>query len=87
MSTINGTQDNQSETVFGISCQTPRNGPILQREVINADKIYNVDWWKSRFGHIWAPSVFARMITIMERSAGLAAREVVNFIGVAWRDG
>ena len=87
LATINGTKDNQSETVFGISCQTPRNGVHLQREVVQADKIYNVDWWKSRFGHIWAPSVFARMITIMERSAGLAAREVVNFIGVAWRDG
>lgn len=87
LATINGTSDAQPETVFGISCQIPRNGPNLQREVVNGEKIYNLEWWKSKFGHIWDAGRFARMITIMERSAGLAAREVVNFVGVAWRDG
>lgn len=87
LATINGTPDNQPETVFGVSCQTPRNGNLLQREVIQGDKIYNLDWWKGRFGHIWKPAQFARMVTILERSADLAAKEVVNFVGLAWRDG
>ncbi len=87
LATVNGTPDSQAEVVFGISCQTPRNGALLQRDVVTGDKIYNLEWWKYRFGHIWKPAQFARMITIMERSADLAARDVVNFIGVAWQDG
>lgn len=87
LSTINGTKDSQPETVYGISAQTPRGGVKLQREVINGDKIYNLDWWKSKFGMIWKPAQFTRMLTIMERSADLAAKDVVNFVGLAWRDG
>lgn len=86
LSTINGTPDNQPETVFGISCQLARNGPVLQREVITGDKLYNLEWWKAKFGHIWNPAKFARMVNILERSADLAAREVVNFVGLAWRN-
>jgi hypothetical protein len=87
LSTINGTRDSQPETVYGISAQTPRGGNKLQREVINGDKIYNLDWWKSKFGMIWKPAQFTRMLTIMERSTELAAKDVVNFVGLAWRDG
>lgn len=87
LSTINGTTDSQPETVYGITAQTPRGGYKLQREVINGDKIYNLDWWKSKFGMIWNPAKFTRMLTIMERSADLAAKDVVNFVGLAWRDG
>lgn len=86
LATINGSIDAQSETVYGISVQLPRSGSQLQREVIQGEKIYNLDWWK-RLGPIWKPAQFTRMLTIMERSADLAAREVVNFVGIAWRDG
>ncbi|EEG08193.1 toprim domain-containing protein [Pseudogulbenkiania ferrooxidans] len=85
LSTINGMPDNQPETVFGISCQLARNGPHLQREVVTGDKLYNLEWWKAKFGHIWNPAKFARMVNILERSADLAARDVVNFVGLAWR--
>lgn len=86
LATINGSIDAQPETVYGISVQLPRGGAHLHREVINGDKIYNLDWWK-RLGPVWKPAQFSRMLTIMERSADLAARDVVNFVGMAWRDG
>lgn len=86
LATISGMPDNQPETVFGISCQLARNGPVLQREVITGDKLYNLEWWKAKFGHIWNPAKFARMVNILERSADLAARNVVNFVGLAWRN-
>ncbi|WP_230368856.1 hypothetical protein [Paludibacterium denitrificans] len=87
LSTINGTPDSQPETVFGISAQMARHGNTLQRAVITDDKLYNLEWWRSRFGHIWKPAQFARMINILERTADLGARDVVNFVGLAWRDG
>jgi hypothetical protein len=87
LATINGTPDNVPDVVFGVSCQTARHGAILQRKVVRDDKLFNVEWWKTAFGAIWNPGRFSRMINILERSAGLGARNVANFIGVAWKDG
>ncbi|WP_011298355.1 toprim domain-containing protein [Cupriavidus necator] len=87
LATINGTPDNQPETVFGISAQVPRHGAVLQREVVGNDKLYNHEWWRGKFGHIWLPAQFSRMVTVLERAADLGARDVVNFVGLAWRGG
>lgn len=87
LATINGTPDHQPETVFGISAQLARHGVTLQREVATDDKLFNLEWWKGRFGAIWKPAQFQRMINLMERAAHLGARDVVNFVGLAWRDG
>jgi len=87
LATINGTPDTQPETVFGISAQVPRHGVTLQREVVGNDKLYNLEWWRGRFGHIWMPGQFARMVNVLERAADLGARDVVNFVGLAWRGG
>lgn len=87
LATINGTPDTQSETVFGISAQTPRHGSLLQREVVDDRQLFNLEWWRSRFGAIFKPAQFQRMLNILERSADLASRDVVNFVGIAWRDG
>ncbi len=85
LATINGSTDTQPEEVYCISVQQPRR-ITLTREVIQSEKLYNLDWWK-RLGPVWKPAQFTRMLTIMERSADLAARDVVNFVGLAWRDG
>lgn len=87
LATVNGTPDNQPETVFGISAQVPRHGAVLQREVVGNDKLYNHEWWRGKFGHIWMPAQFSRMVTVLERAADLGARDVVNFVGLAWRGG
>jgi hypothetical protein len=87
LATINGTPDTQAETVFGISAQAPRHGALLQREVVDDRMLFNQEWWRSRFGAIFKPNPFMRMINILERGADLNARDVVNFVGLAWRDG
>jgi len=87
LATINGTPDNQPETVFGISAQLARHGVNLQREVVTDDKLFNLEWWKGRFGAIWKPAQFLRMVNVLERAADLGARDVVNFVGLAWRAG
>jgi len=87
LATINGTPDTQSETVFGISAQTPRHGATLQRQVVDDHMLFNLEWWRSRFGAVFKPQPFMRMITVLERAADIGARDVVNFVGLAWRDG
>jgi hypothetical protein len=87
LATINGAPDTQPETVFGVSAQVPRHGATLQREVVSDDRLYNLEWWRGKFGHIWMPAQFARMVNVLERTAHLGARDVVNFVGLAWRAG
>jgi hypothetical protein len=87
LATINGSPDTQAETVFGISAQAPRHGSILQREVVDDRMLFSQEWWRSRFGAIFKPNPFMRMLNILERAADLNAREVVNFVGLAWRNG
>ncbi|MBK0415888.1 toprim domain-containing protein [Chromobacterium haemolyticum] len=87
LATISGAADHQPETVFGVSAQLARHGVTLQREVATDDKLYNLEWWKSRFGAIWKPAQFQRLVNLMERAADLGARDVVNFVGLAWKAG
>lgn len=86
LATIDGTPDTQPETVFGVSAQMPRHGNELQRRVADDQKLFNLEWWKANFGAIYKPKEFQRMLNILERAAGLGARDVVNFVGLAWRD-
>lgn len=87
LATLSGQPDAQPETVFGVSAQVPRHGATLQREVVTDERLYNLEWWRAKFGQVWMPQQFTRMITVLERTAHLGARDVVNFVGLAWRDG
>ncbi|MFU1906020.1 toprim domain-containing protein [Bordetella avium] len=85
LATLSGQPDTQPETVFGVSAQVPRHGATLQREVVSDERLYNLEWWRAKFGQVWMPQQFTRMITVLERTAHLGARDVVNFVGLAWR--
>lgn len=87
LATINGIPDSQCQTYFGISAQTARHGANLVRHVADEDKLHNLEWWGARFGAIWKPAQFKRMVNILERTADIGARDVVNFVGLAWRQG
>lgn len=87
LATLSGQPDTQPETVFGVSAQVPRHGAMLQREVVSDERLYNLEWWRAKFGQVWMPQQFTRMITVLERTAHLGARDVVNFVGLAWRAG
>lgn len=84
--TMTGDPDNQPAVYFAVSVQTPRHGATLQRRVMMDEQLHNIDGWK-KFGPVWIPSAFSRMINIMERTADLGARHAANFVGLAYRDG
>lgn len=85
-STMTGDPDQQPAVYFAVSVQTPRHGPVLQRRVMQDEQLHNIDGWK-KFGPVWIPSAFSRMVNILERTADLGARHAANFVGLAWRDG
>lgn len=84
-STMTGDDDQAPTVYFAVSVQAPRHGAQLIRRVMLDDQLHNVDQW-GKFGPIWAPAPFKRMVNILERGADLGARKAVNFVGIAWRD-
>ena len=86
LSTMTGEVDAQPQVLFSVSVQAPRHGANLQRRVFEDEQLHNVDQWR-KFGPVFQPSAFNRMVSILERSADLGARHAVNFVGLAWREG
>lgn len=84
--TMSGEDDAQPNTVFAVSVQTARHGAQLIRRVFNDDRLHNIEHWK-KLGPVFNPNRFARMITVLERSAECGARDALNFVGLAWRQG
>lgn len=85
-STMTGNQDNAPTTMFAVSVQTPRHGPVLQRVVVDDERVHNIEVWK-KLGPVFAPTPFSRMVNVWERAASIGARDAINFVGLAWRDG
>lgn len=85
-STMTGEADTSPRVQFAVSVQTPRAGNKLVRKVIEDEKVHNLDSWR-RFGPIFNPQAFLRMINVLERTADIGARRAINFVGLAWRDG
>lgn len=85
-STMSGEADAMPRVVFAVSAQVPRHGPVLVRRVLDDDRLHNLDQW-AKLGPIFIKPKFSRLLTILERTADLGAREAVNFVGLAWRDG
>jgi hypothetical protein len=83
--TMTGDDDQQPQVLFAASVQAPRHGNTLIRQVFDDQLLHNVDGWR-RFGPVFSPSAFSRMLSILERSAHLGERRAVNFVGLAWRD-
>ena len=79
-STMTGDADQAPTVYFAVSVQAPRHGAQLIRRVMLDDQLHNVDQW-SKFGPIWAPAPFKRMVNILERGADLGARRAANFVG------
>lgn len=85
-SAMSGEEDSQPNTLFSVTVQAPRHGAKLQRRVFQDEHLHNQEHWR-RFGPIFKPVPFARLLSILERAADLGARAAVNFVGLAWRDG
>lgn len=85
-SMMTGDIDHSPTVYFSVSVQTPRHGHRLTRKVLFDEQLHNTQQW-SKFGPVWQPAQFSRMITILERTAHLGERTAINFVGLAWRDG
>ena len=85
-SVMNGTVDHSPVTLFAVSVQTARHGPRLIKRVFEDEKLHNLNQW-GKFGSIYLPSQFNRLIDILERSAHLGKRDAINFVGLAWKQG
>jgi hypothetical protein len=85
-STMTGDTDHAPTVYFSATVQTARHGYQLTRKVFTDDQLHNIQQW-SKFGPIWAPQQFSRMVNILERTADLGARTVANFVGLAWLNG
>lgn len=85
-STMTGDRDTSPHTVFAVSVQVPRYSHRLQRRVVNDEQLHNVEVWK-KLGPVFSAPNFLRMINILERAADIGARDAVNFVGLAWRNG
>ncbi|MDR1934270.1 MAG: toprim domain-containing protein [Candidatus Accumulibacter sp.] len=86
VATYMGTVDTQAETVFALSAQTPRHDGLI-RKVLTDQTLYSLEYHRATFGAIFNPQHYQRMLSILEWTADLNAREAVNFIGLAWRGG
>ena len=85
-SATSGEADHSPTTLFAVSVQTPRHKADLVRRVFRDEDLHNLDRWR-KFGPVYAPQAFARMVNILERTADIGARDAVNFVGLAFRDG
>lgn len=84
--TMTGDVDAQPDVQFSVSVQTPRHGAKLVRKVFHDEDLHNIAKWE-KFGPIYSPAGFKRMVNILERTAEIGARKAVNFVGLAWKDG
>ena len=85
-STMTGDKDASPTTIFAVSVQVPRYSHRLLRKAVADEQLHNVEHWK-KLGPVFSPANFSRMINVMERAADIGARDAVNFVGLAWRQG
>jgi hypothetical protein len=85
-SVMSGEEDVQANVLFSVSVQTPRHGHELVRRVFEDERLHNLTYW-NKFGPIYLPQQFNRLINILERGAHLGSRDAVNFVGIAWKHG
>lgn len=84
--TMGGGEDHAPTSLFAVSVQSPLFDGRLVRKVLDDEAIHNVDQWR-KFGLIFKPTPFSRMLSILFRTAGLGARKAANFVGLCWMDG
>lgn len=84
--TMTGEPDTQPHIAFAASVQIPRHGNTLLRRVLTDDSLHNLSNW-TKFGPVFRPQQFSRMLAIWERGTDLGARNAANFVGLCYREG
>ncbi|WP_374537219.1 hypothetical protein [Chitinimonas taiwanensis] len=86
IATTQGVADTQQDEFYAVTAQTPAHGAKLQRKIVRYEQLNKLDVWP-RFGTVYDPRNFARMVNILMRSTQIAQKTVSNYIGLCWRDG
>lgn len=84
--TMTGVKDAMPQTVFAAAVQTPRHGNTLVRRVIRDDGLYTPSNW-AKFGPVFTPQGFQRLLTLWERATHIGSRKAANFVGLCFREG
>ncbi len=85
-SVLTGSRDLEAKMVFAATVQTPRNGYLMQRRVLNDEQFHSLDHWR-RFGVVFNQFAFSRMLNILERAVHLGEHKAINIVGIGWKDG
>ncbi|MGE0487349.1 MAG: toprim domain-containing protein [Gammaproteobacteria bacterium] len=85
-SVLSGEEDHAPRDMFAVTVQVPRHGANLQRRVFADEQLHNVDVW-GKFGPVYSPANFKRLVNVLERGADLGARDAINFVGLGWLNG
>ncbi|WP_374347701.1 hypothetical protein [Chitinimonas sp.] len=86
VATTQGVTDTQQDEFYAVTAQTPAHGSDLQRIIVRYPQLNKLDIWP-RFGAVYDPRMFTRMVNILMRSTQIAEKTVANYIGLCWRDG
>lgn len=84
--TMTGEPETQPVVAFAASVQIPRHGNTLLRRVMTDDSLHSLTNW-TKFGPVFRPQQFSRMLAIWERGTQLGARNAANFVGLCYREG
>lgn len=80
------TRPQNTEVVFAASCQSPHNNNELVTETMTSPQFGSINSW-AKFGAIFAPTQFMRMITILSRTIAEKEKNAVNFVGLVYKQG
>lgn len=84
--TTTGAEDAQPSVQFAAAVQVPQHGQNLVRKVFQDEELHNQGRW-AKFGPIYDPKSFARMLAMIVRTADVDARTAANFVGLCWLQG
>lgn len=84
--TMTGEKDLQPKINFVAVVQNARHQAHLQRKVMDDEQLHNIDHWR-KFGPIFKPAEFARILNVFERGINIGGAKAANFVGLAWLNG
>lgn len=84
--TMTGAYDTSPRHLFSVSVQVPRHKNRLIRAVFEDAHLHKMDRWE-RFGSVFSQQGFRRMVSVLETTTDIGARDAMNLVGLGWRAG
>ena len=84
--TLSGEIDKDPIILFAVTTQNSFFKHGLDRQVCSYRDLNDLNFWQG-CGPIWQRGPFMRLLSILGRATDIGAREVVNYVGLAWKNG